>query len=156
MRKIEKLFLTGCGYSVLILSLFYIFAAITEFVNPAIKPGQFVLILLFGMIISLAELLYDILKVKKVFKCLIHYAVLFVAFFMIFVISGNIISTKAAGVFIAVVVYTFFYFFIWLITNLVRRTIGIADNKLESKFRKITNEKKPQKNEYKSLYKTED
>jgi len=153
MRKIEKLFLTGCGYSVLILTLFYVFAAITEFVNPAITPGQFVVIVLFGIIIALAEFLYSILKVKKVLKCFIHYAVLFVTFLVIFIISGNIVSTKASGVFVAVIVYTFMYFSIWLIVNLVRKTISAADDKLDAKLPK---ENKTKNAKYKPLYKSED
>lgn len=153
MRKIEKLFLTGCGYSLLILTLFYIFAAITKFINPAITPGQFALIVLFGFIISLAELLYSILKLKKVLKCFIHYAVLFVAFLVIFIISGNIASAKASGIFVAIIVYTFMYFSIYLIVNLIRKTINAADDKLDAKLPK---ENKTKKAEYKPLYKSGD
>ena len=80
MRRINKIFLTGCGYAILILSLFYIFAAVSQFVSQSIAPGQFVLILSFGFIISLAEFMYEELKVKRIYKCLIHYGVLLVAF----------------------------------------------------------------------------
>ena len=71
MRRIHKIFLTGCGYAVLILSLFYAFAAISKFVSQSIAPGQFILIVSFGFIISLAEFMYEELKVKKIYKCLI-------------------------------------------------------------------------------------
>ena len=46
MRRFHKLFLTGGGYTVLILALFYSFAAISNFVSPAITLGQFGLIIM--------------------------------------------------------------------------------------------------------------
>lgn len=148
MKNIEKLLLTGCGYSVLILTIFYIFAALTGFSAPAIAPGRFALILFFGMIISFAELMYNCLKIKKSLRGIIHYGVLLVAFCVIFIISGNIISGKAAAVFVAVVVYTLLYFTMWLIIHFVRKAINAADNKIDKKIKP----KQKKGKEYKSLY----
>ena len=150
MRRINKLFLTGCGYAILILTLFYAFAAVSNFVSRSIAPGQFALILLFGFIISLAEFMYGELKVKKVFKCLIHYAVLLVAFYVIFVISGNISAQRPSAVFGAIVIFTALYFAIYATVSLVRRTIDRADNALDKKSE--TKLKESKKNTYKSLY----
>ena len=152
MRKIEKLFLTGCGYSVLILTLFYLFAALTNFVSPAITTAQFTTIVVFGMIISLAELLYNTLKIKKIARCFIHYAVLFVAFFVIFIIIGKTTSGRAPAIFIAIVLYTILYFTLWLIIHLVRKTINTLDDKIDAKAPVLKQEKK---SEYKPLYKTD-
>lgn len=151
MRRINKLFLTGCGYAILILTLFYAFAAVSQFVSQAIAPGQFALILLFGFVISLAEFMYEELKVKKVFKCLIHYAVLLVAFYLIFVISGNISVQRPAAVFGAVVIFTALYFTVYAIVHLVRRAINGADDSLDKRS-EIKNSKTSKKNSYKSLY----
>ena len=152
MRKLEKLFLTGCGYAILILTLFYTFAAVTKFTATAIAPAQFFLILLFGFIIALAELMYNLLNLKKVFRCLIHYAVLLVAFCVIFVISGNIAAGKASSVFVAVIIFTMLYFAIWFTVHLVRKTISAADDKLDRRLPK----RKEEKNTYKPLYKDAD
>ena len=100
MRRINKLFLTGCGYAVLILTLFYIFAAVSKFVTQTIAPGQFALIVLFSFVISFAEFMYEILKVKKIYKMLIHYAVLLTVFYIVFVISGNNNSARCSFIFI--------------------------------------------------------
>ena len=151
MRRINKLFLTGCGYAILILTLFYAFAAVSQFVSQAIAPGQFALILLFGFIISIAEFMYEELKVKKVFKCLIHYAVLLVAFYLIFVISGNISVQRPAAIFGAVVIFTVLYFTVYAIVHLVRRAINVADDKLDKRS-EIKNNKASKKSTYKSLY----
>lgn len=153
MRRIEKRFLTGCAYTVIILALFYLFAAITEFTAPAITTGQFFLILLFGILISAAELIYELLKIRRALKCLIHYGVLLVAFCVIFIASGNIASGKGSAIFVAIIIYTFLYFAIWLLFALIKKTLQIADDKLD-------HTSKPGKNNdqktYKPLYKDED
>ena len=151
MRKIEKLFLTGCGYSVLILTLFYLFAALTKFVSPAITTAQFTIIVVFGMLISLAELLYNTLKIKKIARCFVHYAVLFIAFFVIFIIMGKTTSGKAPAIFVAIVLYTILYFTLWLIIHLIRKTISAVDDKIDSRAPKSKTQKETK--EYKPLYK---
>ena len=151
MRRINKLFLTGSGYAILILSLFYIFAAVSNFASQSIAPGQFALIVTFGFIISLAEFMYEELKVKKSLKCLIHYAVLLVAFYLIFVISGNISAQRPSAVFGAMVIYTALYFGLYAIVHFTRRAINKADDKLDARASRKNSESK-KKSTYKSLY----
>ena len=150
MRRFHKLFLTGCGYTVLILALFYSFAAISNFVSPAITLGQFGLILASGLIISLAEFMYEQLRIKKAYKCLIHYFVLLVAFCLIFIISGKISAERPAAVFVAIILYTFLYFLILAIVHFSRKAIGRVDDKLDAKAKKNTKQKNTKG--YKSLY----
>lgn len=149
MRRIHKIFLSGCGYAILILSLFYAFAATFKFISPEIAPKQFYLILTFALVIAIAEFMYEQLKVKTVYKCLIHYGVLFIAFLVIFVILGNISTQKASVIFIALIIYTFLYFVIWTIVHFVRKAINRMDDKLEAKTKSA---KKTEKKNYKSVY----
>ena len=150
MRRIHKIFLTGCGYTVFILAMFYAFAAVSKFISPAIAPKQFALILTFGFVISLAEFMYEQLKLKTVYKCLIHYFVLLAAFCSIFIVSGNISTKKPASVFIAIMLYTFLYFAMFAIVRFSRKAINAMDDKLEAKNQK--SKECAQKKEYKSLY----
>ena len=152
MRRINKIFLTGCGYAILILSLFYIFAAVSQFVSQSIAPGQFVLILSFGFIISLAEFMYEELKVKRIYKCLIHYGVLLVAFCTIFIASGKISAQKPSAAFVAIILYTILYFTVWAIVHFVRKGIALADDKLDAKSTSKQNDKTTKKGTYKPLY----
>ena len=154
MRRINKIFLTGCGYAVLILTLFYAFAAVSNFVSQSIAPKQFALILSFGFIISLAEFLYEVLRLRRVYKCLIHYVVLLVAFCLIFIVSGNISTQKPSAVFIAIVLYSILYFVIWAIVHYVRKAINCADDKLDTKHEKTdkNSKKANKKGTYKPLY----
>ena len=151
MRRIHKLFLVGCGYAILILTMFYVFAAVSQFVSQSIAPGQFALILFFGFLISLAEFMYEQLKIKKALKCLIHYGVLLVAFCLIFVISGRISAQRPAAIFASIVIYTVLYFVIYAIVHFVRRAIDKADGMLDKKTEDGKN-KKEKKSTYKSLY----
>ena len=151
MRKTEKLLLTACGYTVLILALFYVFVGFSKgFKTPAISASQFLLILLFGVAISAAELMYNALKLNKVWRCLIHYSLLLVVFIVVFILSGNIIPGKSGAIFVAIVVYTMLYFATWMITQLIKKTVNIVDNKIDSKQKNNPqpNKKKP----YQQLY----
>ncbi len=151
MRRINNLFLKGCGYTVLILTFFYIFAAMSQLVSKSIAPKQFALILTFGLIISAAEFMYEELKFKKGLKCIIHYFVLLVAFCFIFILSGNISSQRPASVFVAIILYTVSYFVIFAIVHYARKAINKADDKLNAKNSR-KNTKSTKKGSYKSLY----
>ena len=150
MRKIEKFLLTGSGYAILILTLFYAFAAIGKFTSPAITFPQYLLILAFGYIIALAELMYNVLNLKKWLRGLVHYGVLLLAFCIIFIISGNIKAGRAPAIFAAIILFTMLYFALWGIIHLIRKTVKVADDRIDAKQPKIKKEK------YKSLYSDED
>ena len=105
MKRLEKTLLAGCGYTVLILTLFYAFAAISEFTSAAITIQRYLLITAFGFIIAFAELMYASLNLKNWLRGLIHYGVLLTAFIAIFIISGNIKSGRASAVFAAIIIF---------------------------------------------------
>lgn len=150
MRRINMLFLRGCGYAILILTLFYIFAALSSFVSLAIGPLQFALITGFGFIISLAELIYEELKLKRICKALIHYGVLLIAFCVIFIISGNISSQRPSAIFAAIIIFTVLYFALYVLIHFTKKAINAADNKLDTstKRKNVTKKEEP----YKSIY----
>ena len=131
MRRFEKMLLCGTGYTVLILTMFYIFAAIVGFEDKSISIGRFFIVLAFGMIIALAELIYNLLTLKRVFKYLIHYALLLIAFIIVFMLGEFITVNGPASVFVGVTIFTALYFLIYGIVYLVRRTVGAADDRLD-------------------------
>ena len=151
MRRIEKALLTGCGYTILILTLFYAFSAISKLTSPAITFTRYLTILLFGFLIAFAELAYNAMNLKKWLRCLIHYGILLLAFCVIFIISGNIKSGRAPAIFAAVIIFTLFYFAILGLAYLIRKTVKISDDKIDRMPKK---EVKP-KEAYKPLYRSE-
>ena len=158
MRRIEKLLLFGCGYTVLLLTILYLFFNIVGFEQRSIGFGRFMLVLGFGMIISLAGTVFEMLQLKTVYRCLIHYALLLSAFSIIFIAGDFFNITGPASVFIAIVCFTLLYFVIWLLTDLIKRAVDVADNKIEKKIGKATNtkdtgNKKNNKSTYQPIYK---
>lgn len=154
MKRLERTLLAGCGYTVLILTLFYAFAAVSKFTSAAITFPTYLLIAGFGFIISFAELMYNSLQLKNWIRGLIHYGVLLTAFIAIFIISGNIKSGRASAIFAAIILFTMLYFAFWGVTSLIKKTVNYADDRLGSRAPKIKAEKP--KNEYKPLYSSDE
>ena len=138
MKKIENLLLQAAGYTVIILFLFFIFAATGDFTKAAITFPQFATILCFGVTISVAGLIFKLDSIKKWIRILIHYAVLLAAFTVIFIITGNLVSGGTGTVFSAVVIFTFFYAIIAALVYFVGRFIKSADKKVDIKARRNT------------------
>ena len=91
-------------YTVLFFSLF-VFIALFD-VEQGMSFGQALLILLCSFLISASAEIFRIAKLHIFAKIAINYAVLLTSFLIVFVIGGKIIPDK---IFIAVILFTFFY-----------------------------------------------
>lgn len=149
MKRLERFCLRGCAYTVLLLSIFYLFAALSGTVGQFMPTGRFFLIMLFGFIISLAELIYEKINLKFFLRGLIHYAILLCCFFIVFVISGNLQIKGAGTVFAAFFLFTALYFAIYAIVHFSGKGIRKLDDKLDKREK---TEKNPQKNSKNSSY----
>jgi len=152
MKRLENFVLKACSYTVLIVTLFFLFTLITNFTEAAIKIGTFMLILLFGFIISLADLFFGIEKIGKAFKVLIHYGALLVTFIVVFVVFGNISGGGAGAVISAIFIFTALYAVIFPIIYFTKKGLSSADKKIDGKMPKKTKQKQP----YRSIYGKDD
>ena len=134
MKRIEKTLLHGSGYTVLILTLFYAFAHIAEFDKTSIGIGRFFIVLGFSMLIACAELLYELLSVKRWLKNLIHYFILLSAFSIIFIFGDFYTAKGITAVFISIILFTILYLLILGIVLGVRRTVNVADRKIDKRI----------------------
>ena len=154
MKKIESLLFHSTAYTVLILLMFYLFGVASDFTDAYISFPTFMTILGFGVIISLAGMIFGIKKIHMALRTLIHYAVLLIAFCVIFISAGNISSGGQGAIFISVAIFTVFYFIIFaislIIITAVRKADANIDRKIEAEAKKKQNKKK-----YKPLYKSE-
>ena len=149
MKKIESILLRGCGFTILILTLFYAFASFGKLTNQAIGFDIFALIFIFGQIISLTTEILLLPRPIFAIRLLIHYASLMVAFCAIFIATGNIKADTPANIFSAVIVFTFLYAFFSGVVLLIKKLIGSLDNRIgKNKTNTDKNNKKP----YKSIY----
>lgn len=151
MKKLEELLLRACGYTVLILTLFYLFAVVGDFVEAAIAFSTFALIFAFGIIISVAGLVFEIPTMRLIWKSLIHYGVLLISFTVIFIVAGKLSAGGIPTVFSAFIIFTFLYAVVFTIVYFARKALLAADVRLERTKEK--RKQKPAKKEYKALYK---
>lgn len=152
MRIFEKILLKSCLYTVLILTLFYSFASIGKLTSAAIGFGTFALIYLFGLIISLTDLVLSVERLRYVFRLAIHYSVLLIVFCIVFVNMGKISLKSAGAVFTSIVIFTLLYGVLLTVVYIFQRFAKKGDDFIESRSQKRT-ENNTKKQEYKSLYK---
>lgn len=153
MKRVEKTLIMGCAYTVLILTLFFIYAAVGGLVATAMEMGTFFLILLYGFIISVAEQIYSVLNFNKIVRCIIHYCILLSMFCLVFVLSGNISTGGSGAVFTAIAIFTILYFGIYLIVRFVRKFVSVADEKIDKRAKDGVKKSGKEKKPYTPLYK---
>ncbi len=150
MNKAERFLLHGTGYTTLIVSLFYAFAAMLDLDSLTMSAGRFFLILLFGFTVSGVEVFIWKLKLKTWLKLLILYITTLAAFLLVFLLGAGILKNGAGSVFAAAAIYTFVYFVSVLLVYLVRRYL--FKNAPKSSAEKRT-KAASKRSDYKSLYK---
>jgi hypothetical protein len=148
MKTIEKFVLKACSYAVLIVTLFFLFTLITDFTEAALRIGTFMLILLFGFIISIADLIFRTDRINMALRLLIHYASLLVTFIVVFVVFGNIAGGGGGAVISAVFIFTALYAVIFTVVYFLKRSARAADKWIDNRSPKKQADKKP----YTSLY----
>ena len=131
MRKIEKILLYASAFAVIIGALFYAFAKISGITEARIGFLQFFTIIMFGLIISIVNMIFDVKFIHVFLRFFIHYATLLTAFAIIFIANGNINSEGPAAIFSAIVIFTFLYAIIFTIVFFVKKGISKLDDKLE-------------------------
>jgi len=155
MKKIERLLLEACAYSTFILFFFLLFTLPESDKIGGVTLGTFLLILMFGIVISLAGGILKLKDMKLRYKILIHFPVLFIAFCTVFMLSGNLWIDSPGSVFSAVFIFAFLYALTFGVFILIKKFVAKADRKLDKSLAKKReeNEKKKAESAYKPLYK---
>jgi prepilin signal peptidase PulO-like enzyme (type II secretory pathway) len=151
MKKLENLLLKASGYTIITVILFYLVAMMGEFTKAALDFKTFMLIFVFGIIISAVNLIFEIQILHKALKILIHYAVLLVSFFVIFFVAGKLGNAATSVIFSAIIVFTALYAVIFVITYLIKKAVTSADRVIDK-----SGTKRKEKKNYTPLYKSKD
>lgn len=130
MNKFEKFVERACGFTVLMLLLVYLLGAFSGIEDNGIELGSFALILLFGFIIAIANLVIGYNKIAMWLRICVHYSVLLLAFCAVFIGSGRITNDTQGSYFAAVVTFTFLYALIAMITFLSKKLVKRTDKAL--------------------------
>ena len=133
MKKIENILLKSCAFTVLISALFFAFAKMTSRAEVKIGFTHFFIIFLFGIAISIANLVLEYDKLHVALRMLIHYVVLLIAFSVVFINMGNIAADGASAIFTTVFIFTFLYVFISLISYSIKKLIVKLDKRFDKK-----------------------
>ncbi len=151
MERLGKIILHGTGYTVLYLVIYYalggIFGGAVGASEITVGAGRFFLTLLFGFVISMTNFVFKNANLKPWLARLLAYAVSALAFFLI-IILGYRLTQSGAGIFVAMVLFTAFYFATVGVAYLVKRTLFTDEGR--GNRPSASNVKK---SSYKSLYK---
>jgi len=146
MKKTYSFLLNSCAISVLITSIFFLFAKISNpNSTPAIHIGKYFLILLFSLILILTNQLFLIKNFPKSLSTVIHYLITLLSFTLIFLPLND---SRPMYVFVYLAVFTIAYAFLFAIVIGVRKAAINLGGSMLSK----TNANK-EKAEYSRRYK---
>ena len=115
MNRLRQVLVRGCVLNTVLSVLFFlIVAAINEtesaFSQVALTLKDYLLLVLCSFVLSAAVLIFR-LRMRFIFRLLIHFFVLGTVYFTAFILLGklNISFETPATVFIAIMLYIFFY-----------------------------------------------
>ncbi len=140
MKRLEKLLERACGYAVLMLLLVYLLGAFVGIEDNGIGLGSFAIILLFGIVISVANLVLSYDKIAMWLRICVHFSALMLAFCTVFIGSGRITDDTQGSYFAAIVIFAFLYTVIALITFLAKKIIRKTDKALDKRAEKRTSD----------------
>lgn len=111
---VRKILVSTCVTCTLISVFFYFVAAIVNeveslFDETAVTFRQFLLILLFSLLVALANRLLSVRKLHAALRILIHYATLLAAFLVVFVAAGKLKISGPSSVFLSIMIFTVLY-----------------------------------------------
>ncbi|MBQ1260974.1 MAG: hypothetical protein IIX96_03085 [Clostridia bacterium] len=132
MQKFKKIVLNTALYTVIIMTVFYLFALISGQSEARVSAAKFFVILGFSLAISLSALVFEA-SVSPLLKYITNYSVLFTAFCVIFLTSGEGVGNAFARVLIAFVIFTVFYLFFVFVYKLARARFTKTAKETEKK-----------------------
>ncbi len=132
MKTTKNILLAGCAYAVVIISIFFAFAAISDFTEAKLNAGRFFLMLFFGQVVACAGYILRTANWHAAIRYPLHYITLFLAFYIIFILALNSEKRNGAAMLIAVVIYTFFYILIMLLEFLLKKIFALIEKGVSS------------------------
>ncbi len=148
MRKtllhIKQHLFDACSICVIFtLALFAFNALMHKTGNFGVSFKQYAILLLFSVIIAYANDLFKLKNLAFFARLLLHFFVLAIAFYVVFLLAGMIRLESTANFFMAFLLYTIFYAVFFGIVLLIKKCFY---PKKEDKKAKNTSEKKPYQN----------
>ena len=133
---IRKILVSSCVNCTVISAIFYFIAAIVNeveslFSETAVTFRQFLLILLFSVLVALANRLLSVTRLHVALRILIHYATLLAAFLVVFIRAGKLKINGPAAFFLSIMIFTVLYVAFFLISYFTLRFLGALPSRKE-------------------------
>ena len=148
MKRLEKLLYHACTFTVLISVMILIINAISGFNNPSIGFTRYLVILLFSLVISISNMIFEVKTLKPYLKFPLHFAVLFLAFYMTFANGTTFNVDSAADFMVVFIAFAFFYTLVACVAVLVIKGVKGIDKALPQK-----KSREPEKKSYSPRFK---
>ncbi len=136
MNNITKFLYRGCAYTVAISMLFFLFARILNINELHLSFSRYFIIFAFGLIVSASEFIFTIKKISTILQYAIHYLVLSIAFFCVFLTvqtSSGSYEFSVSSIFASLAIFSFFYFIILGFIVLVKRKLSVKKTSTSTK-----------------------
>lgn len=153
MKKIKDILLNACAYTVILLTVFFLFIVASGSANLALTFSSYIAILAIGCVISLSSLVFGIRKLIYPLRLLIHFFVLLASLFALLFSTGFLANKTPSSYIVLIFAYAIVYALIWLVRYLIKRVVSKLRNTSSANPIKLTEDKEKQKSEYKPLYK---
>lgn len=124
MKAIFKIFSRGCVFAVLLALIVCLFG-LGAAVEPSIRITQFLLIVLIGEVISLAQEIFRIRALRPIWRLLIHFGALLVSFYLLFSATDKITTGTNGAVFIFITLFTLIYSIIFAVVALIKTRLHL-------------------------------
>jgi len=135
---IRKILVSASVVCTVISVCFYFVAAFVNeveslFDESAVTFRQFLLILLFSLLVALANRLLSFQGLHVTLRVAIHYATLLAAFLIVFIWAGKLKISGAASFFLAIMIFTVLYAVFFLAAYFFLRFLGALPTQKKAK-----------------------
>ncbi len=148
MSQFKQFLMKASLYTVVILSVFYIFGAISGITEHGISWHKYLLILGYGLLISLSEMISGMMTGRKALGGIINYTVLLSGFLIIFVFSTKTTGSALTKAFVAIVLFSAVYALLKLVIYLIKKAVS----KKTAPQKQLKNQTDGKTTKYRSLY----
>ena len=132
MRRLEKFLLKGTAYTVGIMLVFFLLSLAFE-LEVYLGFVNYLICILIGFAINVANLVFSIPKLQIWFKVPIHYAALIALYIPFLYISIPDFMQRESSIFVAIMIYTVFYAVLVAIIYGIKKLVSKIDDKIEAK-----------------------
>ena len=152
MKKLKNILLLACTYTVILITVFFLFIAVDSGIKSAITFGSFLAIFLIGCLISLSNLILGINGLSYPIKIILHFSSLLASLFTLLFTTGFLTGKTPSSYIVLIFAYALIYAVVWIICYFIRKG-KTSFSKRTKKVDAKSKEKKAEKSEYKPLYK---